>query len=215
MSSAGEVILVLKIAMNIAPVALYFIILGLVNSQGCVHVVSAKRDWLGLMVVFFPVLFWPVMWLAGMGWAWAAVLLLLAGITMVVISAPDKCSGWVIYNCELDRVVRHLLISLRNLSLDYTLVGGGEIVVSDGMTLQISGLQLLKNVTISVKGGSRRTAGRLGYQLQQRLMALESRPSMSAAAMLVSGTVLLIVPLTMMIGRMDAFVKVVSQFIPV
>ena len=61
MDTNAQVILVLKLVLNIAPPALYFVILGLVNSQSRPHLISSRNDWLALMVVFFPVLLFPVL----------------------------------------------------------------------------------------------------------------------------------------------------------
>jgi len=215
MSPTGEVILVLKIALNIAPVAFYFIILGLVNSQSRVHIVTANRDWVGLMIVFFPVLLWPVMWLAGMGWAWSSVVVLMLGISLFVISAPGRWSGWVVYNCDLACVRSELLACLERVGIDCNLLDGRRIVTADGMQFELSELKLLRNVTINIKHGDRQRVAELGYELQRRLSRLDTAPGLAAAAMLISGTAMLMIPLTMMVGHMDMFVRVVSQLIPV
>jgi len=215
MNPHSEVIWVLKLGMNIAPVALYFIVLGLVNSQSRVHVISSRRDWLGLMAVFFPVLLWPVMWLAGDGWVFTAVALLFFGVALLVISAPDKRSGWVIYNCNLWRVSAELLASLDHLGINYAVSSEVITVADQGVELELSEFRLLKNVTVKITGGRKWFANALGRELAGRLGDVESEPSMSAAAMLVSGSAMLILPLAIMVRHIDAFVKVFSDFIPV
>jgi len=213
--SAGEVILVLKVAMNIAPVALYFIILGLVNSQSRVHVVSVRRDWLGLMLVFFPVLMWPVLWLSSAGWVLWAALALVFGVSVVFLAAPSKWSGWVVYNCDRERVRRELELALKGLGLGCQ-DGEDRLAVPDrGAELEISEFRLLRNVTVNVNGGDREFSDQVGRALERRMTGLETEPGFSAVGMLVSGTVLLILPLSMMVDHIDAFVKVVSDLIPV
>ena len=215
MNEMGEVILTLKLAMNIAPVALYFIILGLVNSQSRVHVVSARRDWFCLMLVFIPVLLWPVTYLASVGWTWPALLALVLGMVLILLAAPRRRSGWVIYNCDRWRVSAELINGLRHLGFDadrrYDCITTGD----ENVRLELNEFRLLRNVTVTISGADKALARRLGGELERRLATVESVPSVSAAAMLVSGAALLIVPMSMMVKHFDAFVKVVSDLIPV
>jgi len=215
MNSVAEVVLVLKLMTNMAPVAVYFIILGLVNSQSYIHVISARRDWLCLGIVFFPVMFWPVLWFAEAGMIFVSMLALILGTLLFVLFAPGRASGWVVYNCDRDTVRRQLLASLQAVGIECEQRGARIVAHGGQIELAISEFRLLKNVTVSIKGGGEALSSRLGAELERRLGRVNAVPSFSAAAMLVSGTVLLILPLVMMISRIDAFVKVVSDLIPV
>ncbi len=215
MDRTGEVVLILKIAMNVAPVAVYFIILGLVNSRSHVHVVTARHDWLNLAIVFFPILIWPALWLANVGWIVSAVLALVAGVAIIVIAGPGKRSGWVIYNCDRHRVMTELTTCLNHLNLDYRCHGYAISIVGHDAGLKLTEFKLLKNVTVGITGRDRQFARKLGIELQSRLSTVTADPPLSAACILVAGVTLLIVPLSMMVNHIDSFVKVFTNLIPV
>jgi len=215
MTPHGEVIWVLKLAMNVAPVAMYFMVLGLVNSQSRVHLVSARHDWLALMGVFFPILLWPVLALAGGGWMTPAIAVLAGGIALLLLVAPRKRSGWVIYNCDRRRIANELAASLDAMGLDYQCRGSDIHIRNRPASVALSEFRLLRNVTITVRRAENEFIDALGTQLTERLARVDNEPSLSAAAMLVCGAAMLMIPLSIMVRHIDAFVKVFSDFIPV
>jgi hypothetical protein len=216
MDTNEQVILVLKLALNIAPPALYFVILGLVNSQSRPHLISSRNDWLGLMVVFFPILLFPVLWLAAGGYYWAAVLTILLAGAGVYASLPKTGSGWVIYNCSRFQILKAMLTSLEECGLGYEIDSSDVIrLPGAGIELRVSGFPLLKNTTISIYGeADPEIIQRLEVCLEARLNNVECVMNPSGPAMLIAGTSMLILPLLMMVRHMDAFVRVVSDLLP-
>jgi hypothetical protein len=216
MDPHSQVIWILKLAMNIAPVALYFMVLGLVNSQSRVHVVTLRNDWLAMMMVFLPVLMWPVMFLAGAGWHAGAMLTFLAGLAVLKFSAPPISSGWVLYNCTLATVRTALIETLDRLAIDWQVADDHTLTLTDNRRIELNDFPLLKNVTVKIHADDAASlADRLGRTLSQRLDTVVSQPPLSAAAMLLCGAAMLIIPLSLMVQHIDAFVKVFCDFIAV
>jgi len=99
-SNTDQAIFALKIVLTVAPLAAYFLMLGVVNSQATPRLVSARRDFLVLTGAFLPAFVWPVpVLLTGLG--------LQALVAAVVIAAlllrarlPHPWKHWVIYNAD-------------------------------------------------------------------------------------------------------------------
>jgi hypothetical protein len=217
MDTNAKVILVLKLVLNIAPPALYFVILGLVNSQSRPHLISSRNDWLALMVVFFPVLLFPVLWLASCGYYVMAVLTILIATIILYASLPKSGSGWVIYNCSREHVCHALLAALDKINVEYEISGEDAIrLVKENIELRISGLPLLRNTTISVyaENPGAELLRQIETVFDSKLGNIECAINPSGPAMLIAGTSMLILPLLMMVRHMDAFVRVVSDLLP-
>lgn len=216
MDPHSQVIWILKLAMNIAPVALYFMILGLVNSQSRVHVVTLRNDWLAMMMVFLPVLMWPVMFLAGAGWQLGAMLTLIGGVGILKLSAPPVSSGWVLYNCTLATVRTAMIETLDRLAIGWKVADDRTLMLDGDRRIELNDFPLLKNVTVKIHADDAALlADRLGHTLSQRLEPVVSQPPLSASAMLLCGAAMLIIPLSLMVQHFDAFVKVFCDFIAV
>jgi hypothetical protein len=218
MDTNAQVILVLKLALNIAPPALYFVILGLVNSQSRPHVISSRKDWLALIVVFSPVLLFPALWLASGGFFLTGVLAVaLAGLG-VYFSLPKPQSGWVIYNCSRLEVRRALFSALTEMGIDYEIINPKLIHLPQyRMDLSFSSLPLLKNTTITVHSFQSREEliDQIENCLRGNLDGVENALNPSGPAMLIAGSSMLILPLLMMVRHIDAFVRVVCDLLPV
>jgi hypothetical protein len=217
MDTNEQVILVLKLVLNIAPPALYFVILGLVNSQSRPHLISSRNDWLALTVVFLPVILFPVFWLAATGLYAMAVMTILLAVVVLYASLPKSGSGWVIYNCSREHVCNVLLKSLDKIGIDYE-INTAELIClpKEGVELRISGLALLRNTTISIyaENPESEVLQRLEKVFNAQLGNVECAMNPSGPAMLIAGTSMLILPLLMMVRHMDAFVRVVSDLFP-
>jgi len=219
MDSASQVILILKLALNIAPPALYFVILGLVNSQSRPHLISSKNDWLALICVFFPIVIYPSIILASWGYYLLAIAIIAVIATGLVISLPKPGAGWVIYNASKSCVRNLIIKSLEKNNIDYRLENNKRTIVlpKHNIIIKLAGFALLKNVTITVNqlSDNHRTINLLEDELSNRLECIESGYNIIGPAMLVAGTSMLILPLMMMVRHIDAFVRVVSELLPV
>jgi hypothetical protein len=217
MESNAQVILVLKLALNIAPPALYFVILGLVNSQSRPNLITSRRDWLALMVVFFPVMLYPALWLATAGYIFAGSIAIILAMIGIYLSLPRFDSGWVVYNCSRINVIRSLLSAIDDLGLACELRSDNRIYLPvQDIELGLSGLPLLRNTTVSITSGSNasETIQEIEASFRRRLEGIECVMNPSGPAMLLAGTTMLVLPLLMMVHHMDAFVRVVSDFLP-
>ena len=82
--------------------------------------------------------------------------------------------------------------------------------------LGLSGLPILRNTTVSISsdGSAPQAIQELEARFRYRLENIECVMNPSGPAMLLAGTAMLVLPLLMMVRHMDAFVRVVSDFLP-
>jgi len=217
MDSTVNVVLVLQLLVNLGPLAIYFIILGLLNSQPRPRLLSCRADFVALTVVFLPVLLWPVPFLATHGWWW----LLGLGVACVAVSfrclLPRSDAGWVIYHTtegDARAMVQH---AVRRLGLDSRWTGRRLDIPDAAATMRLSPFPWLGSVSIHLHGLDGRPDPHLVVQIQEQLQRQLDRrsllPSVVGTCLVVVGVVLWLVPLWMMFRHMDAIVDVVESFL--
>jgi hypothetical protein len=217
MESTFNVILVLQLLVNLGPLAVYFIILGLVNSQRHPRLLSCRADFVTLTVVFLPVLLWPVPFLVTHGWWWLLGLVAACVVVSFRCLLPRSDAGWVIYHTTEDdarAVVRH---AVRRLGLDGQWDGHCLNVSGAAMKFRLSPFPGLGSVSIYLEGvGGRpdpRVVGQIQEQIERQLERRSLLPSVVGTCLVVVGIVLWLVPLWMMFRHMDAIVNVVQSFL--
>ena len=212
-----QVVFVAKVFVNVAPVAVYFLVLGLLNSQPRPRLVNGRNDFVALTLVFVPMLVWPAPVLVRHG-LW---LLLLAGLLAALVAfcvlLPGRWSGWVIYNLTERRCRRHLENALKTRRLAYEETDGAYVVAGGQLTLRIASFALLRIVSVHIDFPSKRPPIHLLCQLRETFEAelggLALLPSSSGACMLALGVLLLILPLWMVNTHVDAIVETITRLL--
>ncbi len=223
MDSTSQVILILKLALNIAPPALYFVILGLVNSQSKPHLISSRNDWLALVCVFFPVVIYPSIVLASWGYYLLSVTIIGIIAIGLMISSPKEGVGWVIYNTSKAVVRNWIVKGFDKYDIEYQFKNSKSVIrlPKEKIFVKLSGFSLLRNVTVSLGSDDKNSninseiSDIIEKELKINVMNVESGVNIIGPAMLVAGTSMLILPLMMMIRHIDAFVRLVSDLLPV
>ncbi len=222
MYSADEhVVMLLKFALTIGPIAVYFLALGLLNAQTRPQLLSGRADFVLLAVVFFPIGLWAMLLMVNL----PGIVLASAGFAAALgfyWMMPRRQSSWVIYNISTEkfqRVLGRALDSLGHRERDESSDAGGRPVwalPALGLRIRVSPFSLLQNVTCLFE----RTDGMpiapeqiepIRRRLHEQLARTDALPSASAACFILIGTVMLSAPLLMMANHMDAIVKVVRS----
>lgn len=218
MDSANQVILVLQLLIYIGPLALYFVVLGLVNSQRQPLLVTSRTDFVTLAVVFLPALVSPVPFLVTHHWWWLLIMsaTLTFGTFLTLLPAVD--AGWVVYHTSESDMRSILSAATRRLGHagdwnDNTLVLDGE-----QLRLRVSTFPWLGSVSIHVEGkaypGRRRDVSRLRSELETLLERRSLLPSPVGTCLVLVGVLLAGIPLWMLFNHMDAIVNVVNDLLP-
>jgi len=185
----------------VAPIAIYFLFLGLVNSHSRPCLVSSRADFTSLTIVMLPLLIAPMPALARASMWWLLALeIVLAGWAFFAI-LPGRLDGWVIYNISAVRCRATIDAALQELG--WSGRWAGDTWRGGPGELHLTSLPLLRNVTVHVQlngGGAAGHVADLDRTLQRRLMRVEQLPSTTGACLLLVGVALLTLPIWMM-GR--------------
>src|SRR4030095_5258207 len=95
-NATDQVVFVLQIILVMGPLAVYFLGLGLVNSQARPSLVNARADFVLLTIAFLPIFIGPVLFLIQHNCLWIAggVLAAVGGIFWFLL--PPRQSAWVV-----------------------------------------------------------------------------------------------------------------------
>ncbi|HKQ49985.1 MAG TPA: hypothetical protein VJZ71_18060 [Phycisphaerae bacterium] len=211
-----QVLDVLMLVGNVAPIALYFLILGLVNSHSRPWIVTSRSDFLALTSVLIPVLLWPVPdFIRGQ-----LYVPLVAGLLMAVTAfwymLPRTHAGFVVYNVAEPRCVKLLTIALRQLGLSGHWDGRVWHADSGCLSIEVRKFSLLRNVTLHFDAQNetaRDLVPLIGHTLHARLQSVAQLPSPMGAGLVLLGVGLMILPMWMVGRHIHDLVDAVSYLL--
>jgi len=217
MSSHEQAVFFLRVVINVAPVAVYFLALGLVNTQPRPRLVSGRSDFVALTLVFIPVLVWPMPMLIRYELWWVVLAGLCLGGAVFWWLLPPRLNNWVVYNITEQRCRRILNEALSRMGLAAHEDEFSLTVASRSLRIDLSGFGLLNNVTLYF-APTRGTLDesllvRLRREFNSQLDTVSLLPSPTGACLVMMGVGLLIVPLWMMSQHMNAIVEIVSRLL--
>ncbi|MFQ5503086.1 MAG: hypothetical protein ACE5EQ_12455, partial [Phycisphaerae bacterium] len=214
-----QVVDVLMLVACVAPISIYFLTLGLVNSHARPHLVSSRSDFLSLTVVLIPLLVWPLPLFvhSGLGWLYAAGLLALALLFIRLL--PPVNAGFVIYNISEKRAHRLLQESIRHLGWaghwqNRSWNERSWRADDRRMSIHIRGFALLRNVTFHIEPTTEDNTPRIAElqsEIERRFTAISQLPSPMGACLVLLGAGLLIIPMWMVSRHIDDLVDAMSH----
>ena len=210
MDSANQVVFVLQLIIALGPLAVYFLGLGLVNSQAHPCLVRARSDFVLLAIAFIPVIMAPILLLVQNGHPLVALAVVVAVAGLFAFLLPARRGNWVVYNIGLAQCHRVLERSCRRLGWSLGATEDCIHIAPVGLTIHQSSLPWLRNVSIRVQGAEK-SAGQLMDALGRELERESMLPSPTGASMVVIGAALLGVPMYYLLNHMNAIVDVVKH----
>jgi len=215
-SAIESAILTLKVILTIAPIAAYFLTLGVVNSQACPRLVSGRQDFLLLTGTFLPIVLWPLAALFhSFGWhAVLAVLVLSAVLLRMMLPHPWK--HWVIYNANADLALASVRHALDRLGWDYRQEGEAAFLLPGRhMRVEVAGIGFLNAVNLFIRTDKSDAgpdeATPLVEAVSHALRRHELLPAPAGLLLVLIGSGLMIVPMWMMTRHMRDIVETIQQ----
>jgi hypothetical protein len=201
----------LQIGLAAVPVALYFLILGLLNSQRRPQMLSGRLDFALLMSALapmgvVPLLNWIGVNLFTLGGAIGAV------VCAVLALAPRSHQSWVIYNIDRARVLRSLERALHTAQIPFERVQD-RLELPGGGIIELSAFPLLRNVTVHVQAGQldRADVRRLELELARRISHVEVAASPMAVSFVLVSTAMIVAPLILLADRVPEMVRLLTD----
>lgn len=189
--------------LNIAPIGIYFLIIGLVNSHARPLRLSSRADFVALTSVLAPFVIWPIPALAAARqWVLLVGGLVLAAIVFLRL-LPRPHAGWVIYNISEGRWRSAFDAAARAAGVIGRWNGRTWRDAAGGLTLSYTTFSQLRNVSVQIHGEGRVVAPlaeRIGARLDAQFERMEQLPSASGALLLVVGILVTLFPVWLL-GR--------------
>jgi len=208
MGHLPELSVSLRIATVVVPVALYFLILGLLNSRRRPQLLRGRRDFALLIVALCPLFVLPVLHWSGGSWLALAAAGAAAGGVFALLSPP--ADSWVVYNVTPAQAVQAVGDALRAAGLDFSGRDGAFDLTGGAATVQVSPFPLLRNVSIRMTGADRRASGRFEAALARQLGGISAETTPMAMALLLVAAAMLVAPLAMVAPRAGEIVRILT-----
>lgn len=202
-----------QVAAVVAPVAVYFLLLGLLNSQPNPQVLSGRSDFILLNAAFAPVFCVPVLNYFGAS-AWALPVAIGVLLAAALVLAPRRAGNWAVYNITLPSAIRAAERALQTMDEPFDRRRRRLVLRRLGVTLRFSAMPLLRNVSISAEGaGAAEFGGKFDEPLTGQLAAVPTTATPMAVTFLLVATAMLLAPLGLLADRMPEMVRIITDLI--
>jgi len=202
-----------QVAAVVIPAALYFLLLGLLNSQRTPQLLRARTDFILMVLAFFPIFAVPVLQYVGAS-AWTVLGMTAVVAAAAVLLAPGRKGHWVVYNLSLPEALRSVERALQAGGESFDRRGRSLVLRSHDVTVKLSCLPMLRNVTISLDG---RDAAKLHPAFERtfadELGRLQAQTTPMAATFLLISTLMLTTPLAVVANRMPEMVRLIGDLV--
>ena len=208
---AQYALLPLSIISVVVPVAVYFLILGLLNSRSRPQLLRSTEDGVllggSVSLVFVPVA------VSQLGTSVTALIVVAAGMATVTWMLVRSSRAWIIYNLS-SLAAREIIANVLSAMGMGDSCQDGRFSLDEDVTLEVRHFPLLRNTSVRLIGGDRELARRFETILAKRLSATETKANPAAAACVLVATAMLIVPLTLAAHESGQIVRLISDLLP-
>lgn len=204
----------LQITLVAVPVAVYFLILGLLNSQTRPQVLTGQLDFAMLAAALSPLFLVPILaWVGPTLWSVLAAGLGVAGV--IYLAGPKAGTSWVIYNISKKQALRAVEKALDQAGLAYE-VREDQIHFPDGAVLRLSAFPMLRNVSLTFTNANADICNKLSEfsgELRRQSGHFETFASPMAVSFVLISTAMIVAPIALMANRMPEMVRLISDMI--
>jgi hypothetical protein len=211
MTGLADIAISTRVVTMTAPVAVYFLILGLLHTRRRPQMLTGRVDFALLIASLSPLVFLPAMNYLG-GSPLAAVVLAVCLAAGILLLSPGGRS-WVVYNISPHAARDAVAAALRTMGVDFARSGEDFLADAGRVIVTVDNFPLLRNATVHLTGGRRPFARSFEAALARRLEALECPTSPMAISMLLVAVVMLAAPLAMMAPDVPQIVRLLTDLL--
>lgn len=202
--------MMLQITLAAVPVALYFLVLGLLNSRQHPQLLSGRMDFTLLIMALAPLVVFPLLSHFGASLPTSAGVMIVLSALVLALS-PQRT--WVIYNIPGRDSVGILSKALSLLNLEHEISGNCIDIPSRGVRLEVGSFAPLRNVTVRLKGGDEQIAQDIGLSIANVLSGIRVPTSNMAMSLLLVATAMMVAPLAMVAHRVPEIVRIIGDLL--
>ncbi len=201
----------MRITTSIVPVAVYFLVIGLLNSRRHPQLVNGRTDFTMLLAAICPNFAFPLLDQFQMG------LPLMAGGVGVFVGAIWLLGSvgsrtLVIYNLSIEEAMCAIESTLGSMGVEFQAGSDSYQLKNCDSEIRLSGFPMLRNVSMRFVGGSYDFVRNFQSQLEYSLNRVEVQTSPMAAGLLLVATAMLSVPMALMAHRVPEIVRLLADF---
>jgi hypothetical protein len=193
------------------PVAVYFLILGLLHTRRRPQMLTGRTDFTLLIAALSPLVFAPAM--SYLGGSPLVALIVGASLAGAILLLAPPGRSWVIYNICPHTARDAVAAALRAMEVNFARSADGFLADAGRITVTIETFPLLRNATIRLTGGQGPLARAFQDALARRLAVLECQTSPMAVSMLLAAVVMLAAPLAMMAQDAPQIVRLLTDLL--
>ena len=150
MLASGNFDLSVRVATVVVPVALYFLVLGLLNTRRNPQVLSGRLDFGLLMGALSPLFIVPVLHMIGI--THASVAAACGVVACGILLLAPRGQTWVVYNASLDEAEHAVASALRTMGCSWHQVGRVFRIDGTDQTVHVTHFPMLRNVSVRLVG---------------------------------------------------------------
>ncbi len=206
-----QVELVLKLAAMIGPVALYFFIIGFLNTRTRPQLLSGRQEFIVLTVALSPLVLGPLIYYFGDSPAAIGFSLLLLALCGFFLAPRDR--SLVVYNISRFRAGRIATEVLEKLGKPAAAADRGVTVDGQRCFVELSGFPLLGIVTVRMTGGDDALWDDFRVLFSARVRGIEAVPRAVAVSMLLIATAMLVAPAALVVRHAPEIVRLLGDLV--
>jgi hypothetical protein len=201
----------LRIATIVVPVALYFLLLGLLNTRRHPQMLSARQDFALLLLALCPLGFQPVMLYFGGG---LTTMFSCAGVmgVLVYLLAP-RGKAWVIYNIPYKKGRDTIVSVLEDMGHSPIRTRRGVDLDSGFAYVEIGSFPILRNISLRLVGGSEEMWAKFENNLSAHVGEIEAQQSPMAVSLLLVATLVIITPMMLVAQHAPEIVRLLTNLL--
>jgi hypothetical protein len=202
-----------NLAAAMVPVALYFFLIGLLNSRRHPQLLTARQDFSLLVVALCPLVVLPI--LQALQVSSLPAIAIVAGVVgLGVYLLGPQGRSLVIYNVSLAEARKAVSQALLRAGLPFEQTQDGFRIATHRSQVKLSAFPLLRNVTVSFSGDADDDWTTLERCLHRGLSRVEVEPAPMAVAMLLVATAMIVTPLSLVArDRGPEIVRILTDLI--
>ncbi len=201
-----------NLAATMVPVALYFFLIGLLNSRRNPQLLTARQDFSLLVVALCPLVVLPILQALQVS-SLPAVAIVAGVVGLGVYLLGPRGRSLVIYNVSLAEARKAVCQALERAGLSFEQIPDGFEIAPHRSRVELSAFPLLRNVTVSFSGDADDWST-LERCLHRGLSRVEVEPAPMAVAMLLVATAMIVTPLSLIArDRGPEIVRILTDLI--
>jgi len=214
MLASWQLELYLQIAVVAVPVAVYFLVLGLLNSQKRPQMLSGRMDFSLLIASLAPLFAIPALDWLGTNLLTISACVAAVAATMAALS-PRSYRSWVVYNISMNKALRCVGRALDLAGFRYSR-REDRFYLEGGPNIHLASFPILRNVSVHISPTDkcRRAAlRRFEAELARTIGAVEVTASPMAVSFVLVATAMIVAPLILLADHVPEMVRILTDLV--